>query len=39
LGKIGGARALVSLTQTPVGGKDEFVKDSIKKATERLQPK
>jgi len=39
LGKIGGARALESLTQALVEEKDEFVKDSIKKAMERLQPK
>ncbi len=39
LGKIGNARALESLTQALVEEKDEFVKDSIKKAIERLQPK
>ncbi len=39
LGKIGGARALEALTQALVEEKDEFVKDSIKKAVERLQPK
>ena len=38
LGKIGGTRALESLTQALVEEKDEFVKDSIKKAMERLQP-
>jgi hypothetical protein len=30
---------LESLTQALVEEKDEFVKDSIKKAMERLQPK
>ena len=39
LGKIGGARALEALTQALVEEKDEFVKDSIKRAIERLQPK
>ena len=39
LGKIGGARALEALTQTLVEEKDEFVKDSIKKAVEKLQAK
>jgi HEAT repeat protein len=39
LGKIGGAKALESLTQALVVEKDEFVKDSIKRAIERLQPK
>ncbi len=36
LGKIGGARALEALTQALVEEKDEFVKDSMKKAVERL---
>ena len=39
LGKIGGARALESLTQALVQEKDEFVKDSMEKAMERLHPK
>ena len=39
LGKIGGARALEALTQALVEEEDEFVKDSMKKAVERLQPK
>ena len=39
LGKIGGARTLESLTQALVEEKDEFVKDFIKKAMEKLQPK
>jgi HEAT repeat protein len=39
LGKIGGVRALEALTQALGEEKDEFVKDSIKKAIERLQPK
>jgi HEAT repeat protein len=38
LGKIGGARALEALTQALVEEKDEFVKDTIKKAIDRLQP-
>jgi HEAT repeat protein len=37
LAKIGGARALEALTQALVDEKDEFVRDSIKKAMERLQ--
>jgi HEAT repeat protein len=39
LGKIGNARALEALTQALVEEKDEFVKDSLKRAVERLQPK
>ena len=39
LGKIGGTIALESLTQALVVEKDEFVKDSIKRVMERLQPK
>ena len=39
LAKIGGARALQGLTQALLEEKDEFVKNSIKKAVERLQPK
>jgi HEAT repeat protein len=39
LGKIGGTRALEALTQALVEEKDEFVKDSIKKTVDRLQPK
>lgn len=39
LGKIGGAKALEALTQALVVEKDEFVKDTIKKAIERLQTK
>jgi HEAT repeat protein len=39
LSKIGGARALESLTQALVEEKDDFVQDSLKKAIERLQPK
>jgi hypothetical protein len=38
LGKIGGTKALEALTQSLVEEKDEFVKDSIKRAIERLQP-
>ena len=39
LGKIGGASTLESLTQALIEEKDEFVKDFIKKAMEKLQPK
>ena len=39
LGKIGGARALEALTQALVEEKNGFVRDSIKKAVESLQPK
>jgi hypothetical protein len=39
LSRIGGARALESLTQALVEEKDEFVKDSIERAMQRLQPK
>ncbi|MBN1368100.1 MAG: HEAT repeat domain-containing protein [Dehalococcoidales bacterium] len=39
LGKIGGAMALETLTQALFEEKDEFVKDFIKKAVEKLQPK
>jgi HEAT repeat protein len=39
LGKIGGVRALEALNQALIEEKDEFVKDSIKRAIERLQPK
>jgi hypothetical protein len=38
LSKIGGVRALESISQALVGEKDEFVKDSMKRAIERLQP-
>ena len=39
LGRIGGARALEALTQALVEEKNEFVKEFIKKAVEKLQPK
>jgi len=39
LAKIGGARALESLTQALIEEKNEFVKESMKKAVDKLQPK
>jgi hypothetical protein len=38
LAKIGGPRSLALLTQALVEEKDEFVKDSIKRAMDKLQP-